>query len=75
MGDLQRLISVSAGYVTNRLNFYWFGGRREPGTGNPGTWNWDDGTDFTFTYVSRGKGNRVIHKLHHGTASLVTLGR
>ena len=52
MINFKQLISVSPGYVTNRLNFYWFGGRREPGTGNPGTWNWDDGTDFTFTYVT-----------------------
>ena len=32
-------------------NRYWFGGRRVPGTGNPGEWVWEDGTNMEFTYV------------------------
>ena len=36
-------------YATDGNNYYWFGGTRVAGTGNPGTWKWQDGTDVTYS--------------------------
>ena len=32
-------------YKPGQNNGYWFGATKVDGTGNPGTWKWQDGTD------------------------------
>ena len=36
-------------YKPVQHNWYWLGARRVDGTGNPGIWKWQDGTDVNLT--------------------------
>ena len=38
-------LNASLDYIPSRYNWYWLGARRVEGSGNPGIWQWMDGSD------------------------------